>query len=87
MTGSELTWNQHRALRNLAKHGPATPRECADPFEYFTPYLCGASARSALMALVRKGLAKCIPTSPLRYEATEAGRALLARAEQKTEAA
>ncbi len=75
-----LTWNQQRALDNLS-HYPdgATPRQLADPFAYFHPYLCGASARSAVMALVRKGLAEVSSAgAPMRYRLTAAGRSALA---------
>lgn len=76
----KLTWNQRRALERMAARGD-------DPYGLTTaqmaelpdvrPYLCGASARTAAMALVRKGLAECIPVSPLHYRITEAGRQAL----------
>lgn len=76
---SGLTWNQRRALERLSeRQGGSSPREIAEPFRYFAPYLCGSGARSALMALVRKGLAEVASAgSPIRYRITEAGRAAL----------
>jgi hypothetical protein len=76
----KLTWNQRRALENVAAHGvgaEVTPRQIRDPSWGVLPYLCGASARSALTSLTRKGLVECIPTSPFRYRITPAGRAAL----------
>lgn len=78
----KLTWNQRRALENLSRSiGSATSSELSDAYHGIYPYLCGASARTALMALARKGLAECIPTSPIRYKITSAGRAALAAKE------
>lgn len=73
----KLTLNQQRALENTAAMGigaQVTSRQIADSSWGVHPYLCGASARTALMALSRKGLVECIPTSPIRYRITPAGR-------------
>lgn len=80
----KLTWNQRRALENLGRFPDgASPREIADLPVGIHPWLCGASARSAVMALVRKGLAECHDTrSPLRYRITPAGRAALEKEKQ-----
>ncbi len=80
---TKLTWNQQRALQNLERFPDGAPtRWLADPYAYFQPYLCGASARSAVMALVAKGLAECSDArSPMRYRLTPAGIARAAMQE------
>jgi len=73
----KLTWNQRRALENLSYcPNGAPPRGVADQFCGIYPYLCGATARSALVALNGKGLVDCFG-SPLRYRITDAGRRAL----------
>ncbi len=76
---AKLTWNQKRALLRLSDRGGcATPREVAEPFHYFSPYLCGSGARSALMSLARKGLVEVASAgSPISYRITPAGSAAL----------
>lgn len=74
----KLTWNQRRALERLVICAfEGTPREIAESPASGGNYLCGSAARTALMALTRKGLAECISTSPMRYRITPAGRAAL----------
>lgn len=75
----KLTWNQKRALENLDRYPDGAPTKLlADPMVGIYPYLCGASARSAARALVRKGFAEVSDaSSPMRYRITEAGRAAL----------
>jgi len=74
----KLTWNQRRALERLVDcGGDATPRNVAEPPRLGGNYLCGSAARTTLMALARKGLAECIPASPIRYRITAAGRNLI----------
>lgn len=84
-SSEKLTWNQRRAATNMLAAGaetPVTPREIADLGWGQYPYLCGASARSAIMALVRKGLAEVVSAgSPMTYRLTPAGREALAAAE------
>jgi len=71
----KLTWNQRRALERLVICAfEGTPREIAESPSSGGKYLCGSAARTALMALTRKGIVECIPTSPLRYRITESGR-------------
>lgn len=76
----KLTWNQRRALENLAGcTGSVSSRMLADPSHGVFPYLCGASARTAVMALVRKCLAEVTSTnSPMLFRITPAGRQALA---------
>ena len=76
---STLTWNQRRALERLSgRADSSTPREVAEPFQYFAPYLCGSGARSALMALARKGLVEVASDGPpIRYRITASGRTAL----------
>lgn len=82
----KLTWNQKRALENLDRYPDgASPREIADLPAGIYPWLCGASARSAVTALVRKGFAECHDTrSPMRYRITKAGRQALATSGGRT---
>lgn len=75
----KLTWNQRRALERLVENAfEGTPREISESYRLVGGYLCGSAARTSLMALQRKGLVDCIPTSPLRYRINSAGRAALA---------
>lgn len=80
----KLTWNQRRALENLDRHPDGAPaRLLADPAVGIYPYLCGASARSAAMALVRKGFAEVSDAgSPMRYRITPIGRLALDKEKQ-----
>ena len=79
----DLTWNQERALQNLAKYaGAVTPRQISEPFAYFNQYLCVSAARAALGGLARKGFAEAVNSTvgPRRYRITDAGRRALAEA-------
>lgn len=73
----KLTWNQQRALENTVAMGigaEVTPRQISERYHGVYPFLCGASARSALKSLTRRGLVERIPTSPIRYSITPSGR-------------
>lgn len=75
----KLTWNQRRALTNLMNFGEegASSRQCSESPRLGGNYLCGSAARTALMALERKGMANSFSSSPIRYRITDAGRRAL----------
>lgn len=75
----KLTWNQRRALENLVQYpSGASSGMLADMGVRIHPYLCGASARTAVMALVRKGLAEIVSAgTPMRFRITSEGQLLL----------
>lgn len=71
---AKLTWNQHRALVRLRPFRTgATPSQIGEQFSFSQNYLCGSAARTALMALARKGLAEMVSTAPIKYRITAAG--------------
>lgn len=74
-----LTWNQRRALERLVENAfEGRAREISEFYRQDGKYLSTSAARTALMALRRKGLVDCISTSPIRYRINSAGRAALA---------